>query len=97
MMIDTTHLVISLVSGIVGFLLGFFFRNILGRDMESKDAKMIVLILVSTVWFASVIVEIVNPAYHTNPMVHGLMGSIVGFFYKFEPKKDETSNRPRKK
>jgi hypothetical protein len=62
------------------------------KDMQSKNARMLVLLVVTAIWAISMVVELLNPAYHTNPMVHGLMGSIVGFFYKFEAKENVKNN-----
>lgn len=85
----TDKIVLSIISFAVGVLIGYLIRSLMRRDLNSDDNKTLVLLLVSVAWFVSVIVEIVNPVYHTNPMIHGLMGSIVGFFYKFDlkPKK----------
>ena len=82
----TDKLVLSIISFAVGVLAGYLIRCIMARDLNANDNKTLVLLLVSVAWFTSVIVEIINPVYHTNPMIHGLMGSIVGFFYKFELK-----------
>ena len=81
------HFIISIVSAIIGFTIGFFARDFLDKTGKGgKDAKTLVLVVVTVAWFTSVVVEILNPNYHTSPMIHGLMGSIVGFFYKFEVK-----------
>lgn len=78
--------ILSIISFMVGVLVGYIIRSVMARDLNGNDSKTLVLLLVSVAWFTSVIVEIINPVYHTNPMIHGLMGSIVGFFYKFELK-----------
>jgi len=82
----TDKIILSIISFAVGILIGYIIRSSMSRDLNANDNKTLVLLLVSVAWFVSVIVEIVNPVYHTNPMIHGLMGSIVGFFYKFEMK-----------
>jgi hypothetical protein len=45
-----------------------------------------VLTVVTTIWAISMFVDIVSSQYETSPLVHGLMGAIVGFFYR--PKGD---------
>jgi len=82
----TDKIILSIISFSVGVLIGYLIRCYMARDLNASDNKTLVLLLVSVAWFVSVIVEIINPVYHTNPMIHGLMGSIVGFFYKFELK-----------
>lgn len=81
---DIQHLTISLVSGSIGFILGYTTKYLFDKTGQGKDMKTLVLLVVSFIWFISMIVEILNPSYKTNPMVHGLMGSIVGFFYNFK-------------
>lgn len=81
---NTEHLILSIVSFLVGVLVGYIIRSLMDKSGYNKDMKTLVLLVVSFAWFMSMIVEVLNPAYHTNPMVHGLMGSIVGFFYNFK-------------
>lgn len=83
---DSTRLFIGILSYLVGVVSGYLIKSLLIKDISTKNSRLFVLLVVTTIWTISMIVEISNPAYHTNPMVHGLMGSIVGFFYKFEPK-----------
>ena len=82
-----TQIITALVSYLLGVLTGYLIRNALKESINPNNAKTIVLLVVSIMWTLSVAVEIINPVYKTNPLIHGLMGSIVGFFYKFEPKK----------
>ncbi len=88
------HLILSIISFLIGALVGYIIRGIVINSGKANDMKTFVLLIVSFAWFASVIVEILNPQYHTNPMIHGLMGSIVGFFYKLDikPKKNVKNN-----
>jgi len=86
---DTTRLIIGIVSYLLGILTGIIIKSLIGNKITPKNDKWIVLLVVTSVWAASMIMELINPTYHTNPMVHGLMGSIVGFFYKFEAKPKE--------
>jgi len=77
---------ISIISYFLGLISGGFISQKIGNKLNEASYKTLVLVLVSVMWTISVAFEIVNPAYKTNPMIHGLMGSIVGFFYTFKPK-----------
>lgn len=82
-----TQIFIAIVSYILGFMSGFIANGYMKQKFTQASSKTIVLIIVSVMWTLSVAFELINPEYHTSPLIHGLMGSIVGFFYKFEPKK----------
>lgn len=84
---NITSFAISIISYVLGFLSGIFISKRIGSKANEANYKTLVLVLVSVMWTISVAVEIVNPEYKTNPLIHGLMGSIVGFFYKLEAKK----------
>lgn len=84
MTIDTTHLIISFVSLIIGVPIGWFTRGLVDRVDKNKDLKNFVIFVVTMIFVASVIMEMINPAYHMNPMMFGLMGTIVGFFVNFK-------------
>ncbi len=84
--INTTNSVIAVISFLLGVVVGAFGSNILRNKFKPTSYKNAVLMAVLIMWTISVGVEIVNPAYKTNPFIHGLMGSIVGFFYRFQPK-----------
>lgn len=84
---QSTQIITAVVSFMLGNLTGFLFRNAIKDSFNPNNSKNLVLLVVVVMWTMSVAVEIVNPAYKTSPLIHGLMGSIVGFFYKFEPKK----------
>jgi len=82
---------ISLVSFVLGWAIGFFMRGYLDKKGNKTifDYRVIVLMMVTLVWFISVMYEIFNPAYHTSPLVHGLMGGIVGFLFKNHDKRSD--------
>ena len=82
----TSQIITTFVSYFLGMISGFVIKTVIKDKFKSVDYKNIVLIVVSIMWTLSVAVEIINPTYKTNPLIHGLMGSIVGFFYKFVPK-----------
>lgn len=90
MNLQIAYLSIAIVSFMLGMALGFFLRGFAVKaNIEDKlDQSFFVLSVVTFVWAVSMIVDIVSPTYETSPMVHGLMGGIVGFyFYKPKDKK----------
>lgn len=84
---NTQTIITALISYILGFVSGGIVSIYLKKQIKDVSYKNVVLVIVSVMWTLSVAVELINPNYNTSPMIHGLMGSIVGFFYKFEPKK----------
>lgn len=83
----TESVLVAIISYVLGLFSGIAASYYLRENIKAVDYKNVVLIVVSIMWTLSVAVEIVNPNYNTSPLIHGLMGSIVGFFYRFEPKK----------
>jgi len=81
------EILIAIISYMLGIMSGIFISTMFKDRKYQANYKNVVLIVVSVMWTISVAYEIINPTYHTSPLIHGLMGSIVGFFYKFEPKK----------
>lgn len=84
---NLANVLISIISFCLGTIFGWFLKSFILKDIKDNDARIFVLVVVSIMWLASVATELVNPSYKTSPFVHGLMGSIVGFFYTFKPKK----------
>lgn len=83
----SAQIITAIVSYLLGIMTGFFIKTLAKDKLNGINSKNIILVVVSIMWTLSVAVEIINPDYKTSPLIHGLMGSIVGFFYKFEPKK----------
>lgn len=80
---------ISLVAYLMGFASGFIIGKFLSRRGVKIDEGKIVFIVVTVIWATSMLVDILNPEYETSTLVHGIMGAIVGFFYKPGKTKDE--------
>ena len=80
-MFDSFNIIGSVISGAIGFYVGWIARGIIdGRD--NKDNATILLIGVSLVWVISVLFDIASTNYETPLAVHALMGALVGYFYK---------------
>lgn len=81
----------SVIVGITGYFLGiitgYFVRDrLIKRSLDDLGGNF-VLYVVTMIWALSMIIDFLSPEYETNVLVHGLMGAIVGFFYK--PQKDK--------
>ena len=72
--------IIAASAYIAGLITGLFIHNIFKKkDFKNND---IVLIAVTLIWALSRIVSVINLEYQSSPLIDGLMGMIVGFFYK---------------
>jgi hypothetical protein len=85
-MLDLINPIIAIVSYGVGFLSGYIAHAFIDKSDENRSSAL-VLIIVTLIWAFSMIVDIISPAYETSPLLHGLMGAIVGFYYKTDTKK----------
>lgn len=94
-LISFTILVLIIACG--AFIAGYMTRDLrlLLTGNINQDNGTVVLYVVSIVWAVSMLVDIISPTYETSPLVHGLMGAIVGFFYR--PKINEKSSDNDKK
>lgn len=74
-------IITALASYIGGVISGYVFACV-WKPKQEQNRGEIVLVAVTLVWALSMIVDITSTTYETSPLVHGLMGAIVGFFYK---------------
>jgi len=75
-------LTVGIVSYAAGVLSGYFMRGFIREKIVKDSGNNLVLIVVTAIWAASMLVDIASSTYTTSPLVHGLMGAIVGYFYK---------------
>ena len=73
---------LSVVSAALGFIFGFLTKSVMVKRVDPKQSETFVLIAVTVMWVVSVAVDLINAEYQTSPLVHGLMGATVGFYYK---------------
>ena len=66
----------------IGFILGWISRGIREQYVSNIDNEKLIALLISFIWALSIIIAIINPNYETPLALHGLMGGIVGFYYK---------------
>lgn len=77
-----TQIIIGIISYCLGIITGIFANRMIDKTNATYDNSTLVLVIVTIIWSMSMIVDVVNPTYETSPLVHGLMGAIVGFYYK---------------
>ena len=80
-MFDLTHALIAIISYSLGLLSGVIVGKTVNKSGDEGNSTL-VLIIVTIIWAMSMVVDIISPTYETSPLVHGLMGAIVGFYYK---------------
>jgi len=76
---------LSIMSYVLGLVSGFVLSDYLRKqkiELTKNSGNTFVLAIVTTMWAFSLLFDILNPEYTTSPYVHGLMGAIVGFFYR---------------
>jgi len=86
----TTQIIQAVISYLLGLVTGYVLRDVLFKHYDNVKNKehIFVLLMVTIVWASSVVADILSAEYDTNPLIHGLMGSIVGFYY-YRSKQDE--------
>lgn len=90
---ETSNLLIAGVSYLLGVISGFSLNCFFAKKFPKPEKKLgntLVLSVVTLIWAFSVIFDMASPSYETSPMIHALMGAIVGFFYK--PVKEDNGN-----
>ena len=90
-------LLIATVFYVLGFFSGVGVRSLmlalnkreLLANVQTKDfGRAFITIWVTIIWVILVIAELFDTNYHINPLIHGIFGSIVGYFFLIN-KKDE--------
>ncbi len=77
-----SYFIIAITSFFLGIVCGILINRFFSKQLSKVENNTIVLLIVSFVWALSMVVDILSSTYETSPLVHGLMGAIVGFFYK---------------
>jgi hypothetical protein len=76
-------ILIAIISYAFGIGTGYVGRWFFDKERTSNvSPNTFVLVAVTIIWTISMLVDIASPTYETSPFVHGLMGAIVGFFFK---------------
>lgn len=74
--------IIVAVASYIGGIISGYVIACLWKPNGDRGRGEVVLMAVTLIWALSMIVDITSTTYETSPLVHGLMGAIVGFFYK---------------
>lgn len=77
------NIILPIISYVAGLLTGIFASRIIYQkgDKSTLNSDMILLV-VTVIWALSMVIDIASPEWETPVAVHGLMGAIVGFFYR---------------
>lgn len=76
----TTILLISITLFSIGLLLGWLYSRDSSATTESK-IKLMVAVVISLGWISATAAGILVAGYTVSPMLHALMGAIVGYFF----------------
>jgi len=76
----TIFLLASLVLFLVGIIGGWYLSQ-REQIFTRSNLQIVVGILVTIVWAASIAAEIIIPAYTVSVLVHGIMGAVVGYLF----------------
>lgn len=79
--IEIPSIVIAILSYFGGFFSGYFFHQKI-KSFDERTGETLVLAIVTMIWAISTLVDIASVTYETSPLIHGLMGAIVGYYYK---------------
>lgn len=79
------------ISFVAGTISGYILRGLIDKknSVDKLEYRNLVLLVVTLVWALSALIDIVDPEYSTSPLIHGLMGGIVGFFFKKKNKNEK--------
>jgi ABC-type antimicrobial peptide transport system permease subunit len=81
-----------LTSAIIGFCLGipvgYALHKVTAKTELKVEPFVIVLSAVTFVFTVSILVDIASLEYETSPLLYGIMGTIVGFFF-YRPKNEK--------
>jgi len=76
----TTIILISTTLFSIGLLLGWLYSKDSEATTESK-VKLMVAVTISLGWISATTAGIFIAGYSVSPLLHGLMGAIVGYFF----------------
>ncbi len=94
---------IAVLAFILGFVTGYIFRLIIDKANKKNDGislldvltekdvgRLIIVLIVTIVWAGTVLAEL-DPSndYTVSPLIHGMMGSIVGYFFLIKQKEEK--------
>lgn len=82
MNIPGMEIIKGLVFFSLGFISGYVIRGIKDSTNSSLDNEKVIALLIAGIYAISIIADILVPTYDTPIGLHGIMGGIVGFYFK---------------
>lgn len=81
------QLTIAVLSFFFGNITGYALHDVLKQtfQMSENASKNFLLVMVTLIWSAAMLVDVISAGYDVPIPVHALMGAIVGFFF-YRPK-----------
>lgn len=83
-MATTTTLIVLLAAALffIGITIGWVITSSVNEDSTSiGKLRIVVGLAVTIVWIAATLADILITAYTISPLIHALMGAIVGFLF----------------
>ena len=65
---------------LIGLALGYIYSR-QSADSTKEKMQVVISIVVTVVWVAAMIADIFLTGYTISPMVHAIMGAVVGYFF----------------
>jgi len=81
---ELNNIAIAIIFFILGNISGYCLHRFASKETFNFNSDQRInwlIIVVSVVWIISVLYDMASPVYETSPLIHGIMGAIVGFFF----------------
>lgn len=76
----TTLSLVLVATFLLGFLTGWLLSN-KNPISTQKKLRILVAVVISLAWLSATIAGIIVGSYTVSPLIHALMGGIVGYFF----------------
>lgn len=78
----TTIVLLTLALFVLGLTIGWTFSSRGQKDTSTRaKLKTVVALAVTVVWIVATLADIALTGYTVSPLLHALMGAIVGYFF----------------
>jgi uncharacterized membrane protein len=78
--ITTILVLLTVILFFIGVLIGWILSNHAELTTQNK-LKTMVAVVITLGWISATIAEILIASYTVSPLLHALMGAIVGYFF----------------
>lgn len=84
------NIIIGAITYILGLSTGFALRSLLDKYIDKSEhrqsvkeiAQIFLFIIVTSVWVVAIIISFTDPGREVSNWLHGMMGVVLGFFFK---------------